>query len=140
MADILEIVIPDNAGLQDYRYLLSLAENEITKLTPLISVYKVNRTNAKAAYDDALSSAKVMAMEKPGLKANHQTMINAIANSDPEVKKLKQTYLAAKATEIKAVDRIEQIRGLRDTLKAMVKREQVSYYQINKKQPVKAAF
>lgn len=127
MPDILEIIIPENAGLQDYRCLLSLTENEITKLTPLISRYKVARTNAKAAYDDALSSAKVMAMEKHGLKANHQTMINAVANSDPEVKRLKQAYIAAKATEIKAVDRIEQIKGLRDTLKAMVKSEQVSY-------------
>ncbi|CQR73320.1 hypothetical protein SOV_51040 [Sporomusa ovata DSM 2662] len=127
MPDILEIIIPENAGLQEYRYLLSLAENEITKLTPIISKYKVNRTNAKAVYDDALSSAKVMAMEVYGLKANHQTMINAKANSDPGVKQLKQAYIDAKALEIKAVDRLEQIKGLRDTLKAMVKSEHVSY-------------
>ncbi len=127
MADILEIIIPDNAGLQEYRQLLSIAENEITKLTPLISKYKVSRTNAKAAYDDALSSAKVMAMEKYSLKPNHQTMINATANSDPEVKRLKQDYIDAKALEIKAVDRLEQIKGLRDTLKACVKSEHSSY-------------
>lgn len=127
MADILEIIIPKDAGLQDYRQLLSIAENEITKLTPLISRYKVSRTNAKAAYDDALSSAKVNAMVKYDLKPNHQTMINATANSDPEVKRLKQAYIDAKALEIKAVDRLEQIKGLRDTLKACVKSEHSSY-------------
>ncbi|WP_371378870.1 hypothetical protein [Sporomusa aerivorans] len=127
MADILEIIIPKDAGLQDYRYLLSLAENEITKLTPLISRYKVARTNAKAAYDDALSSAKVNAMEYYELKPNHQTMINALANNDAEVRRLKQVYIDAKALEIKAVDRLEQIKGLRDTLKACVKSEHSSY-------------
>jgi hypothetical protein len=127
MADILEIIIPENAGLQDYRYLLSLTENEITKLTPIISRYKVARANARAAYDDALSTAKVMAMSTHGLKANHQTMINAVANTNEDVRALKQVWLDAKALEIKAIDRIGQINGMRDTLKAMLKAEHSSY-------------
>ena len=127
MADILEIIIPENAGLQDYRYLLSLAENEITKLTPIISRYKVNRANARAGYDNAASNAKIAAITVHGLKPNHQTMINAFANSDPEVQRLKQAWLDAKALEIKAIDRLEQVRGMRDTLKCMVKAEHTSY-------------
>lgn len=122
-----DIEIPQNAGLQDYRRLLGQVENEITKLSPKISRYKIDRTNARAAYDDALSNAKVLAMTKHGLKANHQTMINAVANNDPEVRQLKQEWIAAKALETKSLDRLEQLRGQRDTLKAMVKSEQLSY-------------
>lgn len=124
---MVDIEIPQNAGLQDYRRLLGQVENEITKLSPRISKYKIDRTNARAAYDDALSNAKVLALTSHDLKANHQTMINAIANTDPEVKRLKQEWIAAKALETKVIDRLEQLKGQRDTLKAMVKSEQLSY-------------
>lgn len=122
-----EFIIPQNAGLQDYRRLLAQAENEITKLVPRISQYKIDRTNARAAYDDALSSAKVLAMTEHGLKANHQTMINAIANTDSNVKALKEDWIVKKAIEIKALDRLGQLQGMRDSLKAMVKSENYSY-------------
>jgi hypothetical protein len=49
-------------------------------------------------------------------------IINAIANADVEVKRLKQIWLDAKA-----IDRLTQFQGQRDTLKAMVKSEQISY-------------
>lgn len=124
---MIDIVIPQKAGLQDYRRLLGQVENEITKMSPRISKYKIDRTNARAAYDDALSSAKVLAMTEHGLKANHQTMINAVANNDSEVKRLKQEWIEAKALETKAIDRLEQLKGQRDTLKACVKSEHYSY-------------
>lgn len=124
---MIDIEIPQNAGLQDYRRLLGQVENEITKLSPRISQYKIDRTNARAEYDDALSNAKVLALTSYELKANHQTMINAIANTDPEVKRLKQNWLQAKALETKAIDRLEQLKGQRDTLKCMVKAENFSY-------------
>jgi len=128
MSDQYEIIIPANAGLNDLRQLLAKAENVITKLTPLIAQYKINRTNARAAYDDALSTAKIKAIaDHDGLKANHQTMINAYAATAPGVKELKQAWLEAKAIEIKAVDRLGQVQGMRDTLKAMVKSENISW-------------
>lgn len=119
--------IPQNAGLQDYRNLLVQSENEIKKLAPLISQYKIDRGDARSKYDDALSDAKVAAMADHGLKANHQTMINAIANKDLKVRETKQEWLNKKAVEIKALDRLAQLQGMRDSLKAMVKSENYSY-------------
>jgi hypothetical protein len=127
MSDSYEIIIPPNAGLGELRQLLAQTENVITKLTPLIAQYKINRGNARAVYDDALSTAKINAIAEHDLKMNHQTMINAYANTAPGVKELKQAWLECKAIEIKAVDRLGQIQGQRDTLKAMVKSEQFSY-------------
>lgn len=122
-----EIIVPDTAGLSDLRRLLSQAENNITRLTPMVAQYRIDRANARNAYDEALNDAKVAAMAEHGLKPNHQTMINAIANSDNEVKRLKQAWLNAKAIEIKAEERLKQSQGQRDTLKAMVKSEQASF-------------
>jgi hypothetical protein len=127
MSEEKEILIPEKAGLQDYRRLLSMVENEITKVAPKVTQYKIDRGNARSKYDDALSTAKIIAMQIDGIKPNHQTMINAIANGDTEVKRLKQLWLDAKAVELKAIDRLTQLQGQRDTLKAMVKSEQISY-------------
>ena len=118
MSEEKEVLISEKAGLQDYRCLLSMVENEITKVAPNVTQYKIDRGNARSIYDDALSTAKIIAMQKP----NHQTMINAIANADVEVKRLKQLWLDAKA-----IDRLTQLQGQRDTLKAMIKSEQISY-------------
>lgn len=122
-----EITIPQNAGLKDYQRLLGLAENEITKMAPKVAQYRVDRTNARNEYDNALSDAKVAAITTGGLKPNHQTMINAYANSNKDVQEKKRLWLEAKALETKAIDRLEQLKGQRDTLKAMVKSEHSSW-------------
>lgn len=127
MSEDRKIIIPEIAGLQDYRRLLSMVENEITRVAPKVTQYKIDRGNARSKYDDALSSAKIVAMQSNGIRPNHQTMISDIANADGDVKQFKQIWLDAKAVELKAIDRLTQLQGQRDTLKSMVKSEQVSY-------------
>lgn len=121
------IVIPKEAGLQEHQRLLITVENHIRRVVPILTQYRINRANARAAFDDALSTAKILAIDKYELKPSNQTLINAYANADEDVRRLRQEWLNKRALEIKAKDRLEQLQGQRDTLKALVKSEHGSY-------------
>lgn len=119
------IMIPKNAGLQDYQRLLVVAENQIRRVAPILTQYRINGVNAKAKFEDALSTAKVVAIKQYDLRPSHQTLINAYANADEEVKVLKKEWLDAKALETKAIAQMNQLQGMRNTLKTMVRSEHI---------------
>lgn len=127
MSDDDDLYIPEDGGLQTHQQLLALVENKIAETARKVTQYKVDRGNARSVYDDLLSTAKIVAIEKHNLKPAHQTLINAYANADADVKIAKQAWLLAKAMETKAVDRLEQLQGQRDTLKALVKSHHTSW-------------
>lgn len=122
-----ELIIPDKAGLNDYRKLLLDTEKQLSELCPKLTQYRIDRTNARNNYDDALGSARINAISKYDLKPNHQTMVNAYASQDETVKVFKAQWMIAKAVLIKGEDKIAQLQGFRDSLKCMIKSEQVSY-------------
>jgi hypothetical protein len=123
-----DLIIPEDAGLQQHQLLLRKVENRIKEVGPTLTQYRVDRANARSVYDDLLSSARITAIVKHNLKANNQTIINAYASTDNDVKIAKQDWLLKRALEIKAKDRLDQLQGQRDTLKALVKSEHNSYY------------
>ena len=122
-----DIILAEGGGLQEHQKLLKMAENCILFLGRRLSQYKIDRMKARSTYDDLLSTAKIGAIAEHDLKAGNQTIINAYANADVEVRAAKQEWLEAKAIEIKAKDRLEQLQGQRDTIKALVKSEHGSY-------------
>ncbi len=122
-----DIILTEGGGLQEHQKLLKMAENCILFLGRRLSQYKIDRMNARSTYDDLLSTAKIGAIADHDLKAGNQTIINAYANSDVSVRAAKQDWLTKKAVEIKAKDRLEQLQGQRDTIKALVKSEHGSY-------------
>jgi hypothetical protein len=123
-----DLIIPENAGLQQHQLLLKKVENRIKEVGPKLTQYKVDRANARSVYDDLLSSAIIGAIEKHNLKPSNQTIINAYARTDNDVKIAKQEWLLKKALETKAKDRLDQLQSQRDTLKALVKSEHNSYF------------
>ncbi len=122
-----DIILTEGGGLQEHQRLLKAAENCILFVGKRLSQYKIDRMNARSAYDDLLSTAKIGAIAEHDLKAGNQTIINAYANADKAVQAAKQDWLTKKAAEIKAKDRLEQLQGQRDTIKALVKSEHGSY-------------
>ena len=52
---------------------------------------------------------------------------NRVSIPNRDAKNAKQAWLLAKAMETKAVDRLEQLQGQRDTLKALVKSHHTSW-------------
>jgi hypothetical protein len=123
-----DLIILENAGLQQHQLLLKKVENRIKEVGPKLTQYKVDRANARSIYDDLLSNARIEAIVKHDLKASNQTIINAYASTDNDVKIAKQEWLLKKALETKAKDRLDQLQGQRDTLKALVKSEHSSYF------------
>lgn len=122
-----DIILTEEGGLQEHQKLLKAAENCILFVGKRLSQYKIYRMNARSEYDDLLSTAKIGAIAEYDLKPGNQTIINAYANAGKEVRAAKQVWLEAKTVEIKAKDRLEQLQGQRDTLKALVKSEHGSY-------------
>jgi len=122
-----DIILTEGGGLQEHQRLLKAAENCILFVGKRLSQYKIYRMNARSEYDDLLSTAKISAIAEHDLKPGNQTIINAYANADVSVRAAKQEWLEAKAIEIKAKDRLEQLQGQRDTIKALVKSEHGSY-------------
>ena len=122
-----DIIISEDAGLAEHQRLLVRVENCITETARKLTQYRIDRANARSAYDDLLSDAKILAIEKHGLKPQHQTVINAFANSDSDVRVAKADWMLKKAIETKAKDRLEQLQGQRDTLKALVKSHHSSW-------------
>lgn len=122
-----DIILTEEGGLQEHQKLLKAAENCILFVGKRLSQYKIDRMNARSKYDDLLSTAKISAIADYDLKPGNQTIINAYANSNEDVRAAKQKWLEAKAIEIKAKDRLEQLQGQRDTIKALVKSEHGSY-------------
>ena len=122
-----DIILTEGGGLQEHQKLLKMAENCILFLGRRLSQYKIDRMNARSTYDDLLSTKKIGAIAYYDLKPGNQTIINAYANADKEVQAAKQDWLTKKAVEIKAKDRLEQLQGQRDTIKALVKSEHGSY-------------
>lgn len=122
-----DIIIAEGAGLEEHQRLLVQVENIITETAHKLTAYKIDRCNARSEYDDLLSTAKIQAITKHDLKASNQTIINAYANTSKDVKVAKAKWLYHKALETKAKDRLDQLQGQRDTLKALVKSEHMSY-------------
>lgn len=71
--------------------------------------------------------SRLRLLEKHNLKPAHQTLINAYANADADVRAAKADWMLKKAIETKAKDRLEQLQGQRDTLKALVKSHHSSW-------------
>ena len=127
MSDEDDLYIPEDGGLQTHQQLLAMVENRIAETARKVTQYKVDRGNARSVYDDLLSTAKILAIEKHSLKPQHQTVINAFANADADVRVAKADWMLKKAIETKAKDRLEQLQGQRDTLKALVKSHHASW-------------
>ena len=127
MSDEDDLYIPEDGGLQTHQQLLAMVENRIAETARKVTQYKVDRGNARSVYDDLLSTAKILAIEKHSLKPQHQTVINAFANADADVRVAKADWMLKKAIETKAKDRLEQLQGQRDTLKALVKSHHSSW-------------
>ena len=127
MSDEDDRYIPEDGGLQVHQQLLAMVENKIAETAGKVTEYKVDRANARLKYDELLADAKIFALEKHNLKPTHQTLINAYANADPDVKAAKQDWVFKKKLETKACGRLEQLQGKRDTLKALVKSHHSSW-------------
>jgi hypothetical protein len=125
--DLADIILTENGGLQEHQRQLKMAENSILFVGSKLSQIKIDRMNARNTYDDLLSTAKIMVIAEYDLKPSNQTIINAYATANEDVRNAKQDWLNKKAIEIKAKDRLDQLQGQRDTLKALVKSEHGSY-------------
>ena len=66
-----DIIISEDAGLAEHQRLLVRVENCITETARKLTQYRIDRANARSAYDDLLSDAKILAIEKHGLKPQH---------------------------------------------------------------------
>lgn len=115
-----ELRIPENAGLGELRQLLAQAENKLAELTPKLTKYRTDHSNAKAEYEYELSCARVMHQEE-----KTATMMNAKAAMD--ARKFQLAWKAAEANLIMGEDMVKSLQGQRDTLKCMIKSEINSY-------------
>lgn len=122
-----DIILTEEGGLQEHQKLLKAAENCILFIGRRLSQQKIDRMNARSKYDDLLSTAKITAIVNHDLKPSNQTIINAYAAADSGVQVAKANWILKKAVEIKAKDRLEQLQGQRDTIKALVKSEHGSW-------------
>jgi hypothetical protein len=117
-----EIVIPEDAGLQELRKLLGQAENRVQELAPKLTTYRINANNTERDYKHELAAAKVKYQDE-----KTSTMMNAKAAIEPSVRTKELEMQVAMAQLTMAADAYEAAKGIRDTLKAMVKSEQISY-------------
>jgi hypothetical protein len=118
----MEIIIPEHAGLGELRKLLGQAENRVQELAPKLTTYRINANNAERDYKHELAAAKV---KYQGEKTS--TMMNAKAAIEPSVRTAELKMQVAQAELTMAEDAYDAAKGIRDTLKAMVKSEQFSY-------------
>lgn len=114
--------IPENAGLSDLRRLLAQAENKLAEWSPKLTEYRVAENNAKSEYEYQLAAARVAYQSE-----KTATMMNAKAAIDPEVRMKQLAWKAEEAKLILAEDTVKQLQSQRDTLKCMIKSEQISY-------------
>ena len=112
--------IPQNAGLGDLRNLLAEAENKLNEWRPKLTEYRTNFQSAKTDYEFELACAKVKYQNEKS-----PTLINAKAAMDARTAQL--AFKAAEANLIMAEDRVKGLEGQRDTLKCMIKSEQISF-------------
>lgn len=114
--------IPDNAGLSELRQLLAQAENKLSEWSPKLTEYRIAENNAKAEYEFQLAAAKVKYQNE-----KTATMMNSKAAIEPDVREKQLAWKAKQAKLILAEDTVKKLQSQRDTLKCMIKSEQISY-------------
>lgn len=123
------IIIPKEAGLSDLKKLLAEVQSLINQLSPIVTQIECSCRNAKEDYNNALTAAKIKLradFSAEGIKIT-PTELNALAEGQSNVISLRKEYVKAENSLTESINTIENYRETRDTLKLMIRSEQISY-------------
>lgn len=114
--------IPIDCGVGELKRYLSQAENDLSIATPKLMQYRIDENNAKAEYNYELAAAKVKYQNE-----KTATLCNCKAAVEPTVREKQLMWKAAEALLIMGDERVSRAQSNRDTLKCLIKSENISY-------------